>query len=85
MMSEIGDIPKERAQKIAQIMDVPEWLEVEWLLSAMLEHNHEQMERADDKEFWMLKGDCKRLRRLLEFRKFLVQSVQQNGAAQAKD
>lgn len=79
------DLSRERACELAKLMDSQQYEHLEWLMTAMIERNHVKMETADEREILILQGDCKRLRKLLEIKKFLLQSVRHNGVTQAAD
>lgn len=78
-------ITREQAQKLAELMDSPKFEVYTEMLQAMIDRIKAQLETAAIDDVKGLQGECKRLRRLLEFREFLLKSAHSNGVAQAKD
>ena len=77
------EITREQAIRLAPLMDSADY---EYVLNAMLDHDHKSLEKENNSdEVFRIQGDCRRLRRLLDFRKFLIQSVRQDGKPQTKD
>jgi hypothetical protein len=78
-------IPKEKVQQLAELMDSEKFTVYTWMLEQMIDRIHGQLETAKPEESPLLQGECKRLRRLLMFREFLLKAAQSNGVAQASD